>query len=327
MSPPPPPPTVDSLAGLRTLLRGPSRSREYNSYSGKIHTLKWSSDGSRLATGSVDRVVNLFSLDSGRLSKDVTFKGHTGSVDQLCWNPRHPSLLATASSDKSLRLWDARTQHSVATLVLRGENINVTWSPNGECIAVGNKEDLVSFVDVKTRKVAREEQFKLEVNEVSWNCTGDAFFMTTGLGSVQVFSYPDMQLETTLQAHPTNCICLDFDRTGRYFATGAADALVTIWSATELAPLAASGRLEWPVRTISFSHDGQLLAAGSEDHFIDISHSATGEQVLQHATKNSSFTLAWHPRCYLLAYGADRDKYHDARDAACVKTFSVAVES
>uniref|UniRef100_A0A1I8FNM3 WD_REPEATS_REGION domain-containing protein n=1 Tax=Macrostomum lignano TaxID=282301 RepID=A0A1I8FNM3_9PLAT len=289
----------------RALLRGPSRSREYNSYSGKIHTLKWSSDGSRLATGSVDRVVNLFSLDSGRLSKDVTFKGHTGTVLE----PAPPSLLATASSDKSLRLWDARTQHSVATLVLRGENINVTWSPNGECIAVGNKEDLVSFVDVKTRK----EQFKLEVNEVSWNCTGDAFFMTTGLGSVQ--------------AHPTNCICLDFDRTGRYFATGAADALVTIWSATELAPLAASGRLEWPVRTISFSHDGQLLAAGSEDHFIDISHSATGEQVLQHATNNSSFTLAWHPRCYLLAYGADRDKYHDARDAACVKTFSVAVES
>lgn len=29
-------------------------------------------------------------------------------------------------------------------------------------------------------------------------------------------------------------------------------------------------RLEWPVRTLSFSHNGRLLAAASEDHLVDI---------------------------------------------------------
>ncbi len=29
-------------------------------------------------------------------------------------------------------------------------------------------------------------------------------------------------------------------------------------------------RLEWPVRTLGFSHDSQLIASASEDHFIDI---------------------------------------------------------
>lgn len=28
--------------------------------------------------------------------------------------------------------------------------------------------------------------------------------------------------------------------------------------------------MDWPVRTISFSHDGQLLASASEDLLIDI---------------------------------------------------------
>lgn len=28
--------------------------------------------------------------------------------------------------------------------------------------------------------------------------------------------------------------------------------------------------MDWPVRTISFSHDGQLLASASEDMLIDI---------------------------------------------------------
>lgn len=28
--------------------------------------------------------------------------------------------------------------------------------------------------------------------------------------------------------------------------------------------------MNWPVRTISFSHDSKYLALGSEDHFIEI---------------------------------------------------------
>lgn len=36
-------------------------------------------------------------------------------------------------------------------------------------------------------------------------------------------------------------------------------------------------RLDWPVRTLSFSHDGKMLASASEDHFIDIAEVETGQ--------------------------------------------------
>lgn len=38
-------------------------------------------------------------------------------------------------------------------------------------------------------------------------------------------------------------------------------------------------RLDWPVRTLSFSHDGKMLASASEDHFIDIAEVETGELI------------------------------------------------
>ena len=38
----------------------------------------------------------------------ATLKGHSASVDQLCWHPSQASALATASADKSVRVWDAR---------------------------------------------------------------------------------------------------------------------------------------------------------------------------------------------------------------------------
>lgn len=42
--------------------------------------------------------------------KDIELKGHTDSVDQLCWDPKHADLIATASGDKTVRLWDARSE-------------------------------------------------------------------------------------------------------------------------------------------------------------------------------------------------------------------------
>lgn len=42
--------------------------------------------------------------------KDIELKGHTDSVDQLCWDPKHAELIATASGDKTVRLWDARSK-------------------------------------------------------------------------------------------------------------------------------------------------------------------------------------------------------------------------
>lgn len=44
-------------------------------------------------------------------AKDMELKGHTDSVDQLCWDPKHADLLATASGDKTVRLWDARSEY------------------------------------------------------------------------------------------------------------------------------------------------------------------------------------------------------------------------
>ena len=36
-------------------------------------------------------------------------------------------------------------------------------------------------------------------------------------------------------------------------------------------------RLEWPVRTLSFSYDGKLIASASEDLVIDVAEVETGE--------------------------------------------------
>ncbi|XP_074605613.1 THO complex 3 homolog tex [Brevipalpus obovatus] len=315
--------TIPELDSIKEYFNRNNKTVPYKSFhSSKVHSVDWSCDGNRLASGSVDRTISIFQLDKDRLTKESTLRGHSDSVDQLSWHPAESELLATASLDKSVRLWDARTAKNVATIQTKGENINICWSPDGQTIAVGNKDDLITFIDSRQLKIRVEQSFKFEVNEISWNNDNDLFFLTSGQGCIHVLSYPDLQPLKVLNAHPANCICIEFDSTGNSFAVGSADAMVSIWDAKHLSCVRTISRLEWPARAISFSHDGKLLASGSEDLHIDISYVETGEKVFGVQVESPTFTVSFHPNRYLLAFACD-DKDQHQHETGTVKLFGV----
>jgi len=252
----------------------------------------------------------------------MELKGHTDSVDQLCWDPTSPDRLATASTDKTVRIWDAKSGKCTSTIQTTGENINISWSPDGSQLAVGNKEDVLIIIYAKKSKVIKSTKFPFELNEIAWNNDGNLFFLTTGNGTVEIMKYPELKNSTsrTLQAHTANIYCIEFDPTGKYFAVGSADALVSLWDLTEFVCMRTFGKLDWPVRTLSYSHDGQFLASASEDLVIDISHVESGEHVYSIECGAAMNAVAWHPKEYILAYAGDEKDKHQ-RDAGSIKIF------
>ncbi|KAF9100305.1 hypothetical protein BGX27_000451 [Mortierella sp. AM989] len=295
------------------------KTREYRAHKSNVHTVGWNCDGRRLASGSVDKTARVWAPERIADSRSsLELRGHTDSVDQLRWDPTHPDHLATASCDKTVRIWDARSAKSIHKIDTSGQNINISWSPNGHSIAVGNKDDMISFIDTRTFKIENTVQFKVEVNEICWNPSGNLFLLTTGQGSVKILDYPSMTEVHALEAHTANCYCLEFDPRGRYLATGSADALVDLWDLDEYVCVRTFGQLNWPIRTISFSFDGEFIASASEDLAIDISLVESGESVhtvVCHAAMN---TVAWHPSKYLLAYAGDEQEPRGPNNMAMV---------
>uniref|UniRef100_A0A6B2LC20 Anaphase-promoting complex subunit 4-like WD40 domain-containing protein n=1 Tax=Arcella intermedia TaxID=1963864 RepID=A0A6B2LC20_9EUKA len=254
----------------------------------------------------------------------MEMKGHTGSISVLCWNPAHSEQLVTTSLDQSIRLWDVRTGKNTANLPAKGEGINIAWSPDGNTIICGSKGsptvDQLLQIDVRKNKTVKIVKFHYLVNEMAWHKDGNKLYLTTGSGDIEIRNWPEFKMIRSIPAHTAAIFSIDINPNGKNFAVGSADSLVSLWDANELVCLRTFTNLNSMVRTISISHDGQFIASGSEDTYIDISHVETGEKIATLKCDAATNELAWHPKKLLLAFAGDEKDGH-GHDKGSVKIF------
>lgn len=269
-------------------------------------------------------MMNIHRLTEGEIvyEQRYTGQGHTGDIDQLCWNLESPNMLATASMDRHVKVWDVRYVDPVASVKLENENITINWSNDGSTIGVADRADLVSFLDTRAGfRVLKDHKFRFEVGEIAWNKEDDLFFVTSGEGKIHVLGYPDLQSLMVIDAFASPCVCIRFDPTGERFAVGSNDAITSLWDTENLICYKCIDRLEWPIKTVSFTHDSKYLASGSEDLFIDICDVETGEQVFAIKVDSATLSLDFHPTDYILAYALDEEK--DFRNSGTIKVMGL----
>ncbi|VDO67618.1 unnamed protein product [Heligmosomoides polygyrus] len=318
--------TIRSGADAIAYFDANHRVRGYDMQVQRAHALSWNCDGTRLACGSQDKRVSVGTVDSSfRVKCTFVGQGHDDSVDQVAFHRTNPNLLASASTDKSIIIWDIRQQKTHTRIPgafsFVAANLYVTWSPCGRYLTYGDKEDRLHVIDGRTLMVFQSYESKTEMNEFVYHPSGKYLFVATGQGRVEIFKMPDLELVRTVAAHSgqSNCVALAISPDGQRVAVGASDALCSIWNIDEMICERNLGRLDYPVRAVSFSHDSQLVATGSEDHSIDIAYANDGSRVHEIRLDGEVFSVAWHPHHLVLAFASSGDPRE--RDGFGVRLF------
>jgi serine/threonine protein kinase/WD40 repeat protein len=114
-----------------------------------------SPDGIQLAEGGLDMCVRI--RDAATMEVQKTWRAHDDSVMRVAWHPSLP-LLATASSDYSIRIWNIRTQSLLEEIRIVNGHMPCTilWSPDGRRLATSFLN--VDVVDVYEPKACKDFQ-------------------------------------------------------------------------------------------------------------------------------------------------------------------------
>jgi len=168
----------------------------------QVNQIKVNNSRSRLASCSNDRTARIWSLTNLERDSDpsLVFSGHKSSIEIIGWCPYwpkgSPEILATASTDGNVRLWDTfsgECLHSIGdhTQVVRA----LTFSPNGRFFASGSEDgwcyayDVLAGKSVWSHHVDDENQGILEI-EWQISDTYNRIVPRTGVGEYEIFVRP-----------------------------------------------------------------------------------------------------------------------------------------
>jgi WD40 repeat protein len=226
----------------------------------------------------------------------ATLGGHTEAIYAVAFSPDNKQV-ASASFDRTIKLWDAATGKELKTLGGASGHQNlvlcVVYSPDGQLLASGGVDNTARIWkvlgDAPTKNLAHPNL----VDAVVFNSTGNLLATGCHDGAVRIWDVAKGQQVRQINAHTTPAApvyCIAWTPDGKQILTGSMDHSMKLWDA-------GSGKLVQEFKKfkdkdfekghrdavfcLALSPDGKTLASGSSDHTLKLWNVTNGTVIAE----------------------------------------------
>ncbi|KAJ9481382.1 hypothetical protein VN97_g12098 [Penicillium thymicola] len=204
-----------------------------------------------------------------------TLEGHSDWVNSIAWSP-DGSRLASASSDKTVRIWDPTTGQCASTLEGHSELVcSIAWSPDRSRLASGSADQTVRIWDPATSQCTSTLEGHIGwVNSIAWSPDGSRLASAPFDNSVMIWDPATGQCASTLEGHIGWVDSIAWSPDGSRLAS-ASYKTVRIWDPATGQCVAKLKKYRNSFDSITWSQDGSRLTLAS-DKTVRIYDPATG---------------------------------------------------
>lgn len=235
--------------------------------------------------------------------------GHTDKVTSIALSP-DGHIIASASFDGTLRLWDVRTGQTIQKLPIKEMPLfAVSFSPDGQYIAYSyaTDEDCSIYIWNLTTNCLQcvLKGHQSVIRSISFSHNGVSLISTSNDGTIRIWDALNGKCTKVLRDDEKFMLFAVFSSDDDYIAAVSYDKYVRIWSVH-------SGKLIQKleghtdiVTNVSFSPDSRMLASGSEDNTICVWDTNTWKckRVLR-GHKGFVLSIDFSPNCLFLVSGS-----------------------
>ncbi|RCJ34923.1 hypothetical protein A6769_21220 [Nostoc punctiforme NIES-2108] len=279
--------------------------RTFSGYKDFVNSVSFSPDGEILAIASADKTVKLWRVSDGLLQK--TLLGHSAGVSSVAFSP--DGQIASASEDKTVRLW--RRDGTLLKIIAahNAEILSVNFSHDGQTLASTSADSTIKLWSSKDGFLRQTLLgHSIAVYSASFS-PDDQTLVSAGADKTVRLWQRDDPLFKTLTGSQGQLYSVSFSPDGQTLATAGQDTTIELWrtrdgtlrQTLEGHSTSVYGHSD-EVYGLAFSPDGETLASASLDHYIKLWRTRDGYMIktLQGHRSNVN-SLSFSPNSQILA--------------------------
>ncbi len=229
-------------------------------------------------------------------------EGHSGRVRQVAWSP--DGVLASASWDNTILLWDVERRKPIQTLNGGSKLESVAFSPDGSLIAAGAWSDSVLLWETANgRQRSQLDRHRQAVYGVAFSPDGLRLASASWDKAIVVWDVASGQPIQTLKGHTDGVDQVAYSPDGQLLASSGADRQVIVWDIDHgnvLHKLNGHrdrvGAVAWSPILPGGDKPVAALASGSYDKLVMVWNGLTGERIRTlKGHRSAVHMVAWSP--------------------------------
>ncbi len=293
----------------------------------------FSPDGKYVVTGSEDRTVKIWDVNTGQLLN--TLIGHKGPITFVDYNA-DGNVVASASQDCTIKMWDPFTGRLLFDLIGHKSSVNsLAFSPDGKHLITGSLDNSIKIWELATGKILKTKQcHNGGINYVSFSPDGKQIFTTGRDNKGKIWNASNLKLMQVLKGHRRWLLEGNYSPDGRKLITTSWDGTTKIWDA-ETGQLIKNitGVSDLTSGSATYSPDGRLIAIADMYGNIEILNSLTYETIYNfqgHSNSISKITFSLDSKLFLTSSWDNTIKIWDTESGIfqkCLEGHSIDISN